>query len=97
MHQSTQHGERARFLNFGGKRSQIAPEIAILRGRPKTVGRKLKLSNQKFEAKPDGKMAPRFQSRQKSFLRKGVLGAGCGLIRFKSVELKRVLGIGSMI
>ena len=30
-----------------------------------------------FEVKPEGKMAPRFQSRQKSFLRKGLLGAGC--------------------
>ena len=80
MQQSTRHGERARFLKFGRKRSQIAPEIAILRGRPKTFGGKLKLSNQKFEAKSDEKMAPRFQSRQKSFLRKGLLGAGCGLI-----------------
>ena len=81
MQQSTRHGERARFLKFGRKRSQIAPEIAILRGRPKTFGGKLKLSNQKFEAKSDGKMAPRCQSRQNSFLRKGLLGAGCGLIR----------------
>ena len=48
MQQSTQRGERKLFLNFWGERSQIAPGIAILRGRPKTFGRKLKLLNHKF-------------------------------------------------